>query len=626
MPAANGSAASVAARIPSRPPRLVLRFALYTAIAFGLAAAATLWFEQRAAVGRAESSVSFHTRFVANTILRDRLRPSDFRGPVSGARLQALDRLFRREVLTGGAVRVKLYEPNGFVVYSNDHGLIGSTSPEADAIAKAFGGRTLRDVTNLNHEGGSGPDKKVLEVYTPVRARGKKVGVFELYQDYAPVAKSIRNDVYPLAIILGVALFVLFVALLPILRRTTNALLRSLGAERRSQEALEQAEGQLRQAQKMEAVGQLAGGVAHDFNNLLLAIRGYGELALQRLDGSNDAVRADLVEMQDAVDRATQLTQRLLAFSRKQVLQPRVFDLSHAIAEFGPVLRRLIGAQVAIETSLAGSAPVRADPTQFEQVLVNLAVNGRDAMPDGGTLSIETTTVELDEEQAALQADAEPGSYVVLAVRDTGHGMDREMLSHLFEPFFTTKEEGKGTGLGLATVYGIVKQSGGFVTVQSEPGMGSEFRVHLPRSPEGVPVSEPAPAELEAPHGAETILLVEDEDTVRELLVRLLERQGYRVLAAADGHEALRISESLQGPVDLLLTDVVLPRMNGPKVAAAIREQRPSTRVLFISGYAGEAFRTEIVEPGEAFLRKPFSVGDLARKVRETLEAEVAVS
>jgi len=592
--------------LPAKPPRLVLRFALYTAAAFAVAAGATLWFAERDAVKRAEGQVRFHAGFIAKTIIRDNLRPSDFTTRAHGLRLNELDALFTREVITSGVLRVKLYSPAGVVSYSNEHSLIG-TRPEGDDIANAMRSAPVQDVSTLNHEGGGGPDKKVLEVYTPVRmAPGKKpVGVFEIYQDYAPVASAVRHEVYPLAAILLGALLALFAALFPLLRRTTTALLRSIGEHRRSQEALHSAEEQLRQSQKMEAIGQLAGGVAHDFNNLLLAIRGYSDLALDELNGTNGAVRADIVRIQDAADRAGELTRRLLAFSRKQVLQPVVFDLNDAVLDVIPILRRLIGEHISIETVLAGREGwIRADTTQIEQVLLNLAVNARDAMPDGGTLTIETRS--------------EPGS-VVVTVKDTGQGMDSEVQSHLFEPFFTTKEEGKGTGLGLATVYGVVTQSGGFVTVESAPGDGAVFHVHLPA------VERPSePVRLrkdDAPGGDETILVVEDDHPVREMLVRVLERHGYTVLEAADPARAVRVAHDQGGRIDLLVTDVALPHMSGPKLAAALRSDRPDLRVFYVSGYAWETFERDGVHGDELYLSKPFSSRELALKVRRALDS-----
>jgi signal transduction histidine kinase/ActR/RegA family two-component response regulator len=591
------------ADLPARPPRLVLRFALYIAAAFAIAAGLTLWVAQREAVKRAEGQVRFHAEFVANTILKDNLNARDFGSIPGSMRVDELDQLVESEIRTKGVLRVKLYAPSGRVLYSDDHTLI-ATKPPGEEIAEAMQGETVQDVSTLNKEGGSGPDKKVLEVYTPVRLDGKPVGVFEYYQDYAPVASSVRRELYPLAIILLGALLALFAALFPILRRTTSVLLRSMGK-------LHSAEEQLRQSQKMEAIGQLAGGVAHDFNNLLLAIRGYSDLALEGLHGGNERVREDIRHIQDAADRAGELTRRLLAFSRKQVLRPTVFDLNDAVDGVEPILRRLIGEHIAIETALApAGAHVRADRTQIEQVLMNLAVNARDAMQGGGTLTIGTATV---------------GGDAVITVHDTGHGMDEETRSRVFEPFFTTKEEGEGTGLGLATVYGIVTQSGGTVTVESEPGKGTQFEVRLPLL-EAAHDGEPGDGDLGAGGGCETVLVAEDDEAVRRLLVRVLEQSGYEVLSARDAEQALRLSRAHEAAIDLLVSDVVLPHMSGPKLAAALRGKRPELAVLYISGYAWDTFKEDAVQEGEPFLRKPFSSAELARKVREVLDARPALT
>ena len=381
-------------------------------------------------------------------------------------------------------------------------------------------------------------------------------------------------------------------------------------------------EGQFRQAQKMEAVGRLAGGVAHDFNNLLTIINGYSELVLERLHPS-DPLRGSIEEITKAGGRAASLTRQLLAFSRQQVLAPRVLDLNALVADVEKMLRRLIGEDIDL-VMLPGAelGRVKADPGQIEQILVNLAVNARDAMPDGGKLAIETANVELDDAQAHRSVVVPAGHYVMLAVSDTGTGMDAATQAHIFEPFFTTKEKGKGTGLGLSTVYGIVKQSGGFIWVYSEPGLGSTFKIYLP-SVEDAAESVPGPEAPEPPFGgSETILLVEDEEAVRALASRILQERGYRVLESARPEDALQIAEHHQEPIDLLLTDVVLPKMSGRKIAEHLTALRPSTKVLYMSGYTDDAvFRSGVLESNTAFLQKPFTPSGLARKVREVLDA-----
>ena len=380
-------------------------------------------------------------------------------------------------------------------------------------------------------------------------------------------------------------------------------------------------EEQFRQAQKMEAVGQLAGGIAHDFNNLLTAILGNTQLLLRDLP-PGDPKRGDVEEIRKASERAAGLTRQLLAYSRRQMLQPEVLDLNVVVGDMDRMLRRLIGEHISLVTVLAPQlGRVRADPNQIEQVIVNLAVNARDAMPDGGKLTIETANVELDESFTQAHLGAVAGSYAMVAVTDSGGGMDATVRAHLFEPFFTTKEVGKGTGLGLATVYGIVKQSGGYISVYTEPGKGSSFKVYLPRIEAPQPVAA-VPAKSGPARGSETVLVVEDEPAVLRLSRRALETQGYVVLAAADGADALRIVERHGGTIDLLLTDVVMPGLSGRELADQLSVRRPGIRVLFMSGYPGDAVvQHGTLPPGSAFLQKPFSPDGLARKVRDVLDA-----
>jgi PAS domain S-box-containing protein len=381
-------------------------------------------------------------------------------------------------------------------------------------------------------------------------------------------------------------------------------------------------EEQLRQSQKMEAVGQLAGGVAHDFNNLLMVITGHGELMRRRL-GEDDPRRRGLEEMLRAAERAAALTHQLLAFSRKQVLNPSVIDLNAVVADMDKLLRRLIGEDVELVTSLApGLGSVRADRTQIEQVVVNLAVNARDAMPRGGKLTLETANVELDDGYASADIGVRPGPYVMIAVSDTGLGMDEATRARIFEPFFTTKEPGRGTGLGLSTVHGIVKQSGGEIWVYSEPGRGTTFKVYVPRSSERAALVRPRPASAEAPRGSETVLLVEDDEPVRALVCEALEEHGYAVLRASNGGEGLLVAERFEGPIHLVVTDVVMPDTTGPELAERLATRRPEIRILFLSGYTDDAIvRHGLLAPGMSFLQKPFTPQALARRVREVLDA-----
>jgi PAS domain S-box-containing protein len=382
-------------------------------------------------------------------------------------------------------------------------------------------------------------------------------------------------------------------------------------------------EAQLRQASKMDAIGQLAAGVAHDFNNLLSVIMGYSEmLATDLRDG--DPLRADLNEITGAGMRATELTRQLLAFSRQQVLQPQLVELGEIVAGMEKMLGRLIGADVQLCTSAApGLGRVMVDPGQMEQIIMNLSVNARDAMPDGGQLSIETAEVCLDQTFASEHVGVSPGPHILLTVRDTGVGIDKATLARMFEPFFTTKGVGKGTGLGLATVFGIVRQSGGTIWVDSEPGKGTVFQVYFPVAvgalvPSSV-LTSIAPIRLT---GSETILLVEDEESVRVLVRTILRKYGYDVLEAQSGGDAFLLCEQHATPIHLLLTDVVMPRMNGPQLAERLRSLRPEMKVLYMSGYTDDAIvRNRMRNPAVQFIQKPIMPKTLARKVRAVLDA-----
>ena len=386
------------------------------------------------------------------------------------------------------------------------------------------------------------------------------------------------------------------------------------------EEAHRRTEAQLRQIQKMEAVGQLAGGVAHDFNNMLFVINGQAQMALSRI-APDDPVRATLQMIIKTGQRAAKLTSQLLAFSRRQVLQPKVVDLNAIVADMDRMLRRLIREDIVLTTRLDPELkPTRADPGQVEQVLMNLVVNARDAMSAGGRLTIETANKTLDEAYCRTHEGVEPGRYVMLAVSDTGCGLSEEVKAHLFEPFFTTKERGKGTGLGLATVYGIIKQTGGHVAVYSEPGHGTSFKVYLPRVEA---VVTPCPGKVSSVlRGCnETVLLVEDDPDVRALAADILKSNGYEVVLASNGVEALRVCEKHGGKIDLVVTDVIMPNMNGPELAQHARRMYPEVQVVFMSGYADHAISAKgVLDDNAVFLQKPFTPSVLTHKLREVLD------
>jgi signal transduction histidine kinase/FixJ family two-component response regulator len=403
-------------------------------------------------------------------------------------------------------------------------------------------------------------------------------------------------------------------------------LVREMEERRATEEALRKSEDELRHSQKMEAVGRLAGGVAHDFNNLLTAIIGYAELLIGR-SGTDPVVAQNADLIRKAGQQAAALTRQLLAFSRKQLLQPKVIDLNSLVVEMEKLLRRVIGERFELRTiPEAKQGRVKADRSQIEQVILNLGVNARDAMPKGGTLYIETANVRLDPTKVSeIDASLPPGDYVELSVTDTGEGMDEETKSRIFEPFFTTKGPGKGTGLGLATVYGIVRQSGGGITVETAVGKGSTFRIYLPVETAPVEQSKGSSAPTEETSHDETVLVAEDEEIVRQLVCDVLEEQGYQVLCAADGKIALEMAAKFDGLIDLLITDVIMPQMNGQELAIKLSKSRPDMKVLFVSGYSDNDIGDHgVLDSSIDLLQKPFTPHSLRTKIREVIEADGA--
>ncbi|MBZ5599389.1 MAG: PAS domain S-box protein [Acidobacteriia bacterium] len=386
-------------------------------------------------------------------------------------------------------------------------------------------------------------------------------------------------------------------------------------------------EAQLLQAQKMDAIGKLAGGVAHDFNNLLMVISAYAELMFDSL-AAEDPLRHNLQEILTASRRAADLTRQLLAFSRKQMQSLQLLDLNAVIEEIGKMLPRLIGEDIQLEVVEGPDlGSVRADPVQIEQVVMNLAANARDAMPGGGKLTIETARMHLDEAYAQHHSIVPPGDYVLLSVTDSGQGIAPEHLAHIFEPFYTTKEAGEGTGLGLATVYGIVKQSGGFIWVYSEPGLGTTFKIYLPCIRQRTAITPTCKSVESCPRGSETILLVEDEAAVRQSTYEFLTRSGYTVLEAKNGEDGLHIAREYLGPIHLMVTDVVMPYLGGAQLAEQLAAERPHMKVMFVSGYAESTIlRHGVLDVRTRFLQKPFGLKMLASKIRELLETQASAA
>jgi signal transduction histidine kinase/ActR/RegA family two-component response regulator len=449
----------------------------------------------------------------------------------------------------------------------------------------------------------------------PLRVRGESIGLLSLVR-FTPESPPFDEHDLELAQALAD-----HAALALTNARLLSSARRELEERERAEAALKKTEEQLVQAQKMEAVGRLAGGVAHDFNNLLSAILGYSAILLEDLE-AGDRVREEIEEIKKAGERAATLTRQLLAFSRQQVLEPRIVDLNEVIGNIDQMLRRLLGEDVTLLVSTHRElSKIKVDPGQIEHVIMNLVVNARDAMPNGGRLTIETHNVILDEAYAREHPEVTPGPHVLLAVSDSGIGMDKKTLGRIFEPFFTTKVKGKGTGLGLSMVFGIVTQSRGSIWVYSEPGKGATFKIYFPASFERGVTHSSSDLLVASTRGSETILLVEDDDLVRAVARRVLRREGYRIIEARNATEALAASEEHGGVIHLLLSDVVMPEMSGPRLAEQLTMKRPQLKVLYMSGYTDDAIvHHGVLELGAAFLQKPITVETLSRKVREILD------
>jgi signal transduction histidine kinase/CheY-like chemotaxis protein len=524
-------------------------------------------------------------------------------------------------------VRVKVWGPDATILWSDEAHLIGRRFPDNDELERALAGELeveIKSLTKAEHGYERREFSTLAEVYVPIRASagGRVIGVVEVYKSPERLFATIlwaRLVVWAISLTGGLVLYLVLHPLFTLVYRkqveeeTLRAHAQHLETE------IAQRTEQLLQAQKMEAVGLLAGGIAHDFNNLLTIILSRAGL-LRQGPRSDDAVAAGLALIEKTAQRAAGLTRQLLTFSRKQVLQPRLLDLNRVVSDMAEMLRPLLGERITLSTVLAPALGlVSADQGHLEQVIVNLAVNARDAMSDGGRLTIETADVEVGDRSLAGLSGPAPSRYVRLAVSDTGVGIDPAIQARIFEPFFTTKPAAQGTGLGLSTVYGIVRQHGGDISVQSAAGRGTTFTVHLPRA--GVMASPAISLDTGAapPRPSETVLVVEDEGDVRAVAVEILRAGGYTVLEAADGQQALHVAARQRAPLHLLLTDVVMPNLNGWELAQRLTATRPGIKTLFMTGYSEIALAQD-GRPSGIVLQKPFTPDSLQRKVREALE------
>ena len=587
-----------------------MRLAIATALALSFGVVGIFLLVRQRATLSAERDAEGSARLVAEGILRRQLTPSDLAMPANPDRARKLDAaVFAPLKATRGVVRASIFATNGRIVYSSTASLVGTVPTDLDKVKVALSGRTSREVSRLSDDEGGGDPRRVLEVYVPIfLGSGKPTGVFEVYEDYARVSEEVGRTIVPVGLVLGLGALGLFGSLFPMLRGVTRTL------EQRNRRMQEQA-AELQQSQKLEAVGQLAAGIAHDFNNVLTAVRGYSELL--HLELAPDDPRRVLSEQAlFAIDRATAITGRLLSFSRREVVAPRVADINDIVRHTEPLLRPAVDPLIEVEIALHPEPLwIEGDPGQLEQAILNLVLNAGDAMPGGGVLTITTAPAP-----SVRPPDVPDGDFVCIAVSDTGIGMDEELRTRIFEPFVTTKKDGSGTGLGLASVWRTVTQAHGCVVVESEPRVGSTFTMYLPASTRA-PSAVPDAARTEAAVGAgETVLLVEDDPSVRDLVAQLLRDNGYRVVVAEDGARGLAVADEQGGDIDLVVSDVKLPWVSGPELAGMLREGRPDLPVVFISGHVGDELNIDVLQGSPTwFLPKPFGRVDLLMKVREAL-------
>ncbi|HEY82197.1 MAG TPA: response regulator [Dehalococcoidia bacterium] len=556
------------------------------------------------------------------------IKPADLEIPMTGERYNRFHEFVQESIVSGRTARVKLWAKDGTVIYSDDPELVGKRFPDNENLLVALRGEVAAEVKVP--EGAENEQERFLgtliEVYTPIIFPGttEPQGAFEIYQYYQPTARLIANLQRQVLLSTVVGFSLLYGALVAIVWRGWRTIVRQRKERQQAEAEKEKMELQLRESQKMEALGRLAGGVAHDFNNLLTVIRVGSDMLLEALN-RDDSKRQDIEEIIKATERAASLTRQLLTFSRRQVLEPKVLNVNSVISDMDKMLLRLIGEDVQLETILEPKLKsIKADRGSIEQVIMNLVVNARDAMPNGGKITIRTENTILDEKGSAGIAEAKPGEFVCVSITDTGIGMDKETREHIFEPFFTTKAKGEGTGLGLSTVYGIVKQIGGWINVYSEPGQGATFRIYLPTlsdSAEGKSeLSKETASSPELRGNGERLLLVEDDELIRTATQRLLSETGYTVLSAGSAEEALAIFQREDGDFQLVICDVVLPDKSGVELADQLLALQPELRVILSSGYTDEKLRMSAVEEkGYPFLQKPYSTEKLLRSIKENI-------
>ena len=564
---------------------------------------------------------------VQSQILRE-ITSADLNNPMTGERYDRFHKFVQESIVSEKTARVKLWARDGTVIYSNDPASVGEKFPDNENLLKALDGETPIEIKIA-----AAPENArerflgtLMEVYTPIIFPGttEPQGVLEIYRYYEPTAILIAHQRKEIMLSIVIGFVLLYGALVSMVWRSWRTIIQQREESKRAEEERDKIQFQLRESQKMEAIGRLAGGVAHDFNNVLTAITIGSEMLLGDLS-SGDPKRQDVEEIQKAAERATSLTRQLLTFSRRQMVEVKLLDVNFIISDMDKMLRRLIGEDVQLDTILEPKLnSIKGDSGSIEQVIMNIVVNASDAMPNGGKITVRTENVALVEKDITFIAEAKPGDFVRLSIADTGTGMDKETMEHIFEPFFTTKAKGQGTGLGLSTVFGIVKQIDGWINVYSEPGRGSTFRVYIPAffggSKDKNELTQKTTS-LQKLHGnGERILLVEDDESIRTVALRLLTENGYKVIPAVSAEEAMAIFDRENRNFQLVLSDVVLPGKSGVELVGQLLTLQPELHIILSSGYADDKAQLSVIqERGYPFIQKPYTTDKLLRSIRENI-------